>query len=141
MISWQIQESISAFKKSFFQTSTRLLFSLVEFFSTHFLCKLCIWKTILRVQGIFEYKSEHRTTRRNNSTTGERELSKFRKWSMLIRRIFYESFKNLPCEATSRVSKNFSRRQIKNSFLTKVAECSEDEKRYIQHGHMTNIGL
>ena len=55
---------------------------------------------------------------------------------MLIRRIFYESFKNLPCEATSRVSKNFSRRQIKNPFLTKVAECSGDEKRYIQYGHI-----
>ena len=50
---------------------------------------------------------------------------------MLIRRIFYESFENLPCEATSRVSKNFSRRQIKNPFLTKVAECSGDEKRYL----------
>ena len=49
---------------------------------------------------------------------------------MLIRRIFYESFENLPCEATSRVSKKFSRRQIKNPFLTKVAECSGDEKRY-----------
>ena len=60
---------------------------------------------------------------------------------MLIRRIFYESFENLPCEATSRVSKNFSRRQIKNPFLTKVAECSGDEKRYIQHGHMTKIGF
>ena len=32
MISWQIQESISAVKKSFFQTSTRLLFWRVEFF-------------------------------------------------------------------------------------------------------------
>ena len=60
---------------------------------------------------------------------------------MLIRGIFYESFKNLPCEATSRVSKKFSRRQIKNAFLTKVAECSRDEKRYIQYGHMTNIGF
>ena len=59
---------------------------------------------------------------------------------MLIRRIFYESFENLPCEATSRVSKKFSRRQIKNPFLTKVAECSGDEKRYIQYGRMTNIG-
>ena len=56
-------------------------------------------------------------------------------------RIFYESFENLPCEATSRVSKKFSRRQIKNPFLTKVAECSEDEKKYIQYGHMTNIGF
>ena len=52
---------------------------------------------------------------------------------MLIRRIFYESFENLPCEATSRISKKFSRRQIKNLFLTKVAECSGDEKRYIQY--------
>ena len=60
---------------------------------------------------------------------------------MLIRRIFYESFENLPCEATSRVSKKFSRRQIKNPFLTKVAECSGDEKRYIQYGPMTNIGF
>ena len=32
IISWQIQESISAVKKSFFQTSTRLLFWRVEFF-------------------------------------------------------------------------------------------------------------
>ena len=47
---------------------------------------------------------------------------------MLIRKIFYESFENLPCEATSRVSKDFSRRQIKNPFLTKVAEYSGDEK-------------
>ena len=37
--------------------------------------------------------------------------------------------------------KNFSRRQIKNPFLTKVPECSEDEKRYIQYGDMTNIGF
>ena len=37
--------------------------------------------------------------------------------------------------------KKFSRRQIKNLFLTKVAQCSGDEKRYIQHDHMTNIGL
>ena len=56
-------------------------------------------------------------------------------------RIFYESFENLPCEGTSRGSKNFSRRQIKNPFPTKVAECSGDEKRYIQYGHMTNIGF
>ena len=32
MITWQIQESISAVKKSFFQTSTRLLLWRVEFF-------------------------------------------------------------------------------------------------------------
>ena len=32
MISWQIQESISAVRKNFFQTSTRLLFWRVEFF-------------------------------------------------------------------------------------------------------------
>ena len=32
IISWKIQESISAVKKSFFQTSTRLLFWRVEFF-------------------------------------------------------------------------------------------------------------
>ena len=32
MISWQIQESTSAVKKNFFQTSTRLLFCRVEFF-------------------------------------------------------------------------------------------------------------
>ena len=32
IISWQIQESISSVKKSFFQTSTRLLFWRVEFF-------------------------------------------------------------------------------------------------------------
>ena len=49
---------------------------------------------------------------------------------MLIRRIFYESFENLPCEATSRVSKNFSRRQMKNPFLTKFVQCSGDEKRF-----------
>ena len=60
---------------------------------------------------------------------------------MLIRKIFYESFENLRCEATSRVSKKFSRRQMKNPFLTKVSQCSEDEKRYIQHDHRTNIGL
>ena len=47
---------------------------------------------------------------------------------MLIRKILYESFENLPCEATSGVSKKFSRRQIKNPFLTEVAECSGDEK-------------
>ena len=58
---------------------------------------------------------------------------------MLIRKIFYESFENLPCEATSRISKKFSRRQMKNPFLTKVAQCSGDEKRYIQHDHRTNI--
>ena len=60
---------------------------------------------------------------------------------MLIRRIFYESFENLPCEATSRVSKKFSRRQIKNLARQKVAHCSGDQKRYIQHGHMTKIGF
>ena len=37
--------------------------------------------------------------------------------------------------------KKFFRRQMKNPFLTKVAECSGDEKRYIQYGHMTNIGF
>ena len=60
---------------------------------------------------------------------------------MLTRRIFYESFENMPCEATSRVSKKFSRRQMKNLFLAKVAECPGDEKRYIQYGHTTNIGF
>ena len=30
---------------------------------------------------------------------------------------------------------------MKNPFLTKVAECSGDEKRYIPYGHMTNIGF
>ena len=60
---------------------------------------------------------------------------------MLIREIFYESFENLPCEATSRVSKTFSRRQIKNLARQKVAHCSGDEKRYIRHGHMTKIGF
>ena len=58
---------------------------------------------------------------------------------MLIRRIFYENFENLPCEATSRVSKKFCRRQIKNLFLKKVVKCCGNEKRYIQYGHMTNI--
>ena len=58
---------------------------------------------------------------------------------MLIRRIFYESFENFPCEATSGVSKKFSRRQVRNPFLTKVAECSGDEKRYIKYDHRTNI--
>ena len=33
------------------------------------------------------------------------------------------------------------RRQIKNPFLTKVAQCSGNEKRYIQHNHRTNTGL
>ena len=56
-------------------------------------------------------------------------------------RIFYESFENLPCEATSRVSKKNSRRRMKNPIVTKVAKCSRDEKRYIQYGHMTNIGF
>ena len=56
-------------------------------------------------------------------------------------RIFYESFENLACEATSRVSKNFSRRQMKNPFLTKVAQCSRNENRYRQYDHRGNIGL
>ena len=56
-------------------------------------------------------------------------------------KIFYESCENLPYEVTSRFSKNFSERQIKNPLLTKVAQCSRDEKRYIQHDHRTNIGL
>ena len=43
-------------------------------------------------------------------------------------KIFYESCENLPCEVTSRFSKNFSEGQIKNPFLTKVAQCSGDEK-------------
>ena len=43
-------------------------------------------------------------------------------------RIFYHNCENLSHEATSRVSKKFSRRQIKNLFLTKVAHCSGDEK-------------
>ena len=60
---------------------------------------------------------------------------------MLIRIIFYGNCENLPCEATSRVSKQISRRQIKNPFLTKVALCSRDEKRYIQHDHRANIGF
>ena len=60
---------------------------------------------------------------------------------MFICKIFYESFENLPREATSRVSKKFSRRPIKNLLLTKVAHCSGDQKRYIQHGHMTKIGF
>merc|ERR1712035_114609 len=38
IISWQIQESFSTVKKSFFQTATRLLFWRVEFF-------LCIFYT------------------------------------------------------------------------------------------------
>ena len=55
--------------------------------------------------------------------------------------IFCYNSKNSSHEATSSVQKNFSRRQIKNPFLTKVAQCSGDEKRYIQHDHRTNIGL
>ena len=54
-------------------------------------------------------------------------------------RIFHHKCENLSHEATSRVSKKFSRRQLKNLFLTKVAHCSGDEKRYIQHGHRTYI--
>ena len=50
---------------------------------------------------------------------------------MLIRRIFHESLENLPCEATSRVSKIFSRRQMKNPFLTKVAQCSEQPRFFL----------
>ena len=60
---------------------------------------------------------------------------------MLIRKIFYESFENLPCKPTSRVSKKFSRRQIKNLARPKVVHCSVDQKIYIQHGHMTKIGF
>ena len=71
IISWQRQESIQAVKKSFFQTSSRLLFWRVRIFSTHFLWMLCLWKTILRIQGISEYKLEHHTTSRNDYTTGE----------------------------------------------------------------------
>ena len=56
-------------------------------------------------------------------------------------KIFHHSCQNLPHEATSRVSKKFSRRQIKNLFLTKVAHCSRDEKKYIWHGHRTYIGF
>ena len=37
--------------------------------------------------------------------------------------------------------KKFSRRQIKNPFLRKVAHCSGDEKRYIEHDHRTIIGF
>ena len=65
IISWQIQESISAVKKSFFQTSTRLLFWCVEFF--------------LRIFYASEYKLEHRTTRRNDYTTGESEFVEIQK--------------------------------------------------------------
>ena len=60
---------------------------------------------------------------------------------MLIRRKFYEILENLPYEATSRVSKKISRGQVKNPCLTKVTKCCGDEKRYIQYGHMTNIGF
>ena len=48
---------------------------------------------------------------------------------------------NLPCEATSRISETFSRRQMKNLFLTKVAQCFGDEKRYGQHDRRTNMGF
>ena len=37
---------------------------------------LCISKTILRVQGISEYKSEHHTTCRNDYTTGESDFGR-----------------------------------------------------------------
>ena len=37
--------------------------------------------------------------------------------------------------------KKLSRRQMKNPFLTKVAECSGDDKRHIQYSHLTNIGF
>ena len=53
--------------------------------------------------------------------------------------IFIHNSENLPHEAT--VSKAFSRRPIKNLLLTKVAHCSGDEKKYIQHDHRSNIGL
>ena len=56
-------------------------------------------------------------------------------------KIFSHNSENLPREATSSVSKKFSRRPIKNPLLTKVAHCSGDEKSYIQHGHMINIGF
>ena len=46
----------------------------VFIFSSHFLCMLVILKIIRMLQGISEYKLEHRTTRRNDYTTGESEF-------------------------------------------------------------------
>ena len=60
---------IGVYKKAFFQTS--ISFLVHRIFSTHFLCMLSIWKTILRIQEISGYNLEHHTTRRNDYTTGE----------------------------------------------------------------------
>ena len=70
IISLQRQESIPAVKKSFFQTSSRLLFWRVEFFLRIFYEYYAYQKQCLvSMQGISEYKSEHHTTRKYNHMT------------------------------------------------------------------------
>ena len=65
------QESISDVKKSFFETSARLVFLARRIFSTHFIRMLCICKMFLRVQAISGYNSHDHPTRRNDFAIAE----------------------------------------------------------------------
>ena len=79
IISWQIQESISAVKKSFFQTSTRLLFWRVEFFLRIFYACYAYEKQSL---GSKESPSINQSIARHVEMIirqGRANLSKFRK--------------------------------------------------------------
>ena len=45
--------------------------------SMDFQSMLCIWKTFVRVQGIFWYQLQDHTTRRNDFTAGESDFCRF----------------------------------------------------------------
>ena len=59
-----LQKSIS--KRAFFKPYWTS-FSARRKFSTHFLITFSIWKTVLRIQGIFWYNLEYHTTLNNDS--------------------------------------------------------------------------
>jgi len=59
---------------SWFDQSTKLLFWRVEFFLRKIYARYAYKKTILRVQGIYEFKLEHHATSRNYYTTRESDF-------------------------------------------------------------------
>ena len=74
---WAIQNSILLGQKKLFSKPYEASFLACKFLSTCFLHLLCIQKMFVRVSGIFWYKLEHHTTRRNEYATGESDFGRF----------------------------------------------------------------
>ena len=76
---WQLILHVGYFKgqKKVYSSFNEDSFLSRRICSMHFLMTPCIWKMMLRVQVIVWYKSEHPTTRRNNSVAGESSFCRF----------------------------------------------------------------